>query len=159
MEGLKWLGCGLLLSCGILLGLLLNRRAGGVLSRLEAYLELLRLAKLQVSCFSLPVGDILRRADPGLLYRCGWTAEEPPGDFSELTARCPVGDPRCDRLLLSFAEGFGRGYREEQLRECDGYIDPLEDRRAQLREGLGGRKRIHATLCVSGALALIILLV
>ncbi len=158
MNWFKIIGGGLILGCGLLLGRYRNRVAVGRLEEVESWIRLLRFIRLQVECFSLPLSAILSRADPDLLRRCGYAAGERPRESSRPLAECRFLDEECRALCRSFFDEFGRSYREEQLCRCDYYIRLLEERRALLCGGLPGKKKINATLCLSGAAALVILL-
>jgi len=137
----------------------LNQSATASLRQVEAWLALLRYVKTQVECFSLPVSEILRRADPQLLRGCGYMGTMPPRSFEALLTFCAIRDGETEQLIRSFAEEFGKSYREEQSRGCDYYFSLLDARREGLVSQLPAKKRINSALCVSGALALVILLI
>ena len=119
---------------------------------------MIRLARMQVSCFSLPASEILRRADPALLRRCGWRGERMGQSMAEFYALCESRDEACDAVLKAFAKDFGGGYREEQLRQCDYYLACLQQRRDSLAQELPRRKKLNTTLCICGTLCALILL-
>ena len=68
---LRLAGAAILSVCGILLASHLNRSAERRLRETEGWIALLRFVKAQVSCFSLPMGEILARCDADLLSQCG----------------------------------------------------------------------------------------
>ncbi|MBR2354147.1 MAG: hypothetical protein IKA76_06590 [Clostridia bacterium] len=156
MDFLQMSGSLLLLLSGVALGCSLNRGAGAVLTQIDAYVRLLRTVKREISCFALPIEEILLRTDPSILTGCGWIGE-PPRSFSELLSRTPPKDSEGKRLLLAFSSEFGRGYREEQEALLDYYLSFLEAREDELRERVAGKKRVNLTLCSAGAAALVIL--
>ena len=83
----------------------------------------------------------------------------PPRSFEALLTFCAIRDGETEQLIRSFAEEFGKSYREEQSRGCDYYFSLLDARREGLVSQLPAKKRINSALCVSGALALVILLI
>lgn len=159
MDFLKSMGAILLLVSGVLFGTQLNRSARGALAQIEGIERLLIFVRLQVECFSLPIGEILRRTEPSLLTQCGWKQREPPADLEALIRVCDISDPETERLLRELVSEFGRSYREEQLRRCDCYLRQLEARKERVRTALTGKKRVNLTLCAASAAALVILFV
>lgn len=121
----KWIGGFLLLFCSVCVGLSQIGAERARLARAKGYLALLRHIRRQIECYSLPVGDILARAEPRLLAACGWQGGRPP-DFSALlsaTAEGLGGEARGE--LSAFAERLGGGYRADQLRLCEEHIARL----------------------------------
>jgi hypothetical protein len=152
------MGAILVVVCGLFFGWMLNRREGERLRQIEAWIGLVRWSAEQVDGFSLPVSEIIGRMDGSLLRTCGFAGEERPCRFDALLAQCSVEDEETAEILRQFACGFGRGYREEQVRECRRYLGALEERRCALSSRLAGRKRINATLSLTGSLAVVLLL-
>ncbi|MBQ9086933.1 MAG: hypothetical protein IJY47_07075 [Clostridia bacterium] len=157
MSVLKLLGVLLLTGSGIGGACWLSGRASIALSQVEGLLSLLRLIQLQVECFAMPASSILARCDRKLLRQCGYRGNDIPTDFRDFARQCEIADPTAAEIFRTFAEEFGRGYREEQARGCEYSSGLLEERRAVLAEQLPMRKKLYSTLCVSGAVALMIL--
>jgi hypothetical protein len=137
----------------------MNRSAAECLSQVEGWLALLRYTRMQVECFALPMSVILRRVDVGILRRCGYGGASPPESFEELWAECAIRDGVCAEWMRDFSREFGKSYREEQGRGCEYYETLLEQRRDALISELPAKKKIHSALWVSGALAVVILLI
>lgn len=135
----------------------LCRRASASLLQVEGFLTLIRQARLQVECFCMPVSQILSRCEPDLLRRCGYGGNDAPEDFAALWRNSRIHDPATARILWDFGNAFGRGYREEQTKSCEYCLSLLEERRQVLSEQLPIQRKLYSTLCVSGALALMIL--
>lgn len=154
---LKLLGVLLLTGSGIGGAAFLCRRATVQLSQVEGLLSLIRTIRLQVECFAMPLSAILARCDERLLRQCGYRGSVPPTDFPTLLGGCQIADPSAAEIFGSFGEEFGRGYREEQAKGCEYALALLEERRVALSERLPVQKKLYSTLCVSGALALMIL--
>ena len=158
METYKLIGILLLAVSGTVGAYLLNRTATDALRRAEGWLTLVRTVGTQVECFALPARDILRGLDPELLRRCGYEGEGVPESLWELAGRCELRDEETERLVRGFCKEFGTVYRAEQVQSCAYYAAGLRDRRQALAAALPNRKKMNSTLCVSAALALVILL-
>ena len=137
----------------------MNSRLSGALRQTEALVAFVRFVRSQVECFGMPAADILAACDSNLLVACGFSGEELPSTMSELARGLEVYDTESAGLMRSFCDGFGRGYIEEQIKECDYYIELLRERRQAIAEALPSKKRVNSTLCISAALAAIILLI
>lgn len=137
----------------------LNRAAAESLRQTEGFLQLLRYIRTQVECFALPVSQILARCDRDLLKKCGYIRSIAPKTLSELSNACEERDRVSAGFFRDFSETFGTGYREEQCQNCDSFIALLDTRRAELQERLPDRKKMNAALCLSGALAAVIVLI
>ena len=159
MDFLKSVGAILVLLSGICLGAFLNRAAEHRLVQIEAFVHLLGFLRMQVECFALPIGEILARTDPRILFECGWHPNAPPRSLSELWEQVRILDGESERILFQWSASFGRGYREEEVRISDGAEKQLKKRAESLRHGLEGKRRVNLTLCVAGATAFVILLV
>ena len=155
---LRLLGAAILSLCGVLLAAHLNRRAECRLRQVEGWISLLRFVKAQVECFSLPMSEILLRCDRGLLQTCGYSADIAPKSFSAMIEASGFVDGECARVVRAFAEEFGKGYREEEMRGCDYYLAQLEVHKEALAKKLPAQKKMNATLSVCAALALVLLL-
>jgi hypothetical protein len=119
----------------------------------------LRYVRSQIDCFALPICDILGRADRALLSGCGWEKEEPPSSVEDMLGEASVEDEDALGILLEFCKDFGKSYLDEQIRRCDHYISLLDERRNSLAKDLPRKKKLNSTLCISGAVAMIILLI
>ena len=136
---------------------LMNSSESRALSQADCYISLLRYIRIQVECFAMPIGDIILGCDRELLAGCGFRGDIPPTTLSELIRQCDIKDREICETVKGFADSFGKGYREEQLRECDYYIELLCERRRRIADELPKKKKLNTTLCVSWALALVIL--
>ena len=144
---------------GICCAVCLNRNVERRPREAAGWIALLRFCKVQVECFSLPMGEILARSDPEVLSACGYEGGLPPGSFEELLAASRLYDSEVERIARGFCEEFGRGYREEQMRGCEYYLSELEEHRRMLVGKLPAQKKMNTTLSVCAALAVVLLLV
>ena len=153
----KWVGGALLLFCALYLGFLQISAARRAVARAKGFLCLLRHIRLQIECFSLPVGDILASADVGMLAACG-VKEGKPISFAALVQ----GSKDCLSRevygeLVAFAEQLGTSYRAEQLRLCDRHITRLAALCEQEKQEAARKERLWLFLPL--ALVGIVLLV
>ena len=153
----RTVGACMLALCGVLSAVNLNARASASLSQIEAWIRLLHLVKTQIECFSVPMPEILKRLDVSLLRSCGYSGKTPPRSLGELVGGCDIRDAECMSVMDSFAGEFGGGYRDEQVKRCDYFIALLDRRRDAVSAQLPSKKKLNATLCVTGALAIVIL--
>lgn len=155
----KIFGAGLLIASGVWTARRVNQATAGTIAELEAWQSLIGYIKSQVDCFALPIGEILSRASPSLLCACGWQGEGRIFDLPSLLENCALRDREGGEMVRRFCEEFGKRYREEECRACDATLALLGVRIERLRAHLPGQKRLCSTLCISGALAVVILLV
>ena len=155
----KLVGAVLLALSGVAGAVWMNRRSSMGLRQADGFLALLRYVRNQVECFALPVSEILRRCDPRVLSECGYASESVPRRMEELVEACRVEDRETVAYMARFSAEFGRCYRDEQVQSCEYYCSLLLSRRNALAGELPGKKKLHSTLCVSGALAMVILLI
>ena len=159
MPWYRLLGACLILCSGVWGARRLNREDARAVEELEAWQELIRYVGTQIACFSLPIGAILARASPSILAACGWHSDGRPRDLAALLSVCVPSDAEGRAILEDFCEAFGRRYRDEELRECEAVQAMLGARIDRLRACLPTKRRLCSTLCVTGALAAVILLI
>ena len=106
----------------------------------------------------LPVSRALERCSGEIYDKLGYAGERLPRTLGELVEQSNISDPETKRILTRLGETLGLGYKDEQLSLCDSAITQLEERRRVLSEQLPAKRRLNASLCLSGALAVVILL-
>ncbi len=158
MHGFKIVGIAFLLASGVLAGLTLAAFERRKCRQAEGFVALLRHIRLQIECFSLPVGKILEGCDGQTLMDCGVEIAEPE-DFSALLAgtRLYLPEELC-RMLCDFGAQLGGCYRAEQLRCCDYYLERLVPICDRLRSELPKRERMALILPMAVAAILILML-
>ena len=145
--------------CGLEGARRLNCSLQGEVTCADAYISLLRYVRGQIDCYALPIDEIFSHCGQELLVLCGWRDESPPLSFDELFLMCGARDKEVRSVLSEFSADFGRNYREEQLKRCDGCIEYLERSRDRLSSNLRQKKKLNLTLCLAASVALIILLI
>ena len=158
MHFFKWAGLCLIALCGLLAGRLFAAYEERKCRQAEGFLALLRHIRMQIDCFSLPVGRILAALDDRVREDCGCPAGS--ADMAALLDGTRLLLPEEGReLLLSFARDLGGSYREEQLRCCDYYIERLAPLCTGLRAELPKRVRLARVLPAAVSAALILMLI
>ena len=155
---LRLAGAALLAVSGAVAASVINSADASALSQTEGFISFIRICRVQIDCFSLPISEILNGCGERELFECGYEKAEMPVDISDFVLNCRVSDPEAYSLFSTFISEFGRGYRDEQLKACDYYIAMLEERRKKLSSALPAKRKRNATLCVCASLALAILL-
>ena len=153
----KCLGAFAILFCGALAGMCFAAFERKKLAQAEGFLSLLRFIRVQIECFSMPVGEILSACDRNVLLACG--TERVPKDLAELLSqgKLYLSEEVC-HLLTALSKRLGTGYREEQLRCIDYYIARLTPYCDTLRCELQKRERMALLLPLTFCAALILLL-
>ena len=159
MQFYTVIGAILVAACGLEGARRLNGSVESELVRLRACISLFRYVRSQIDLYALPIGEIFERCDREALLLCGWTAEEPPSTFGELFDCVRIGDKEAEKIIFEFCSDFGKNYREEQLKRCDGCISALERRGECLSGEVPNKKKLNLTLCLCASAALIILLI
>ncbi len=126
--------------------------------KLCAFVALLSFTRGHISCFGTPLSDILGKAPPALLADILGTHARRPADFATL-CRCTDGLPdEARRLLHALSDEIGTIWRQEQLERLSYYIGALEKEKAAFCSSLPSKLRLHGTLSLCGALAVILLI-
>ena len=144
---------------GSLCAFFLNASASAKCEQAETLIRFLRYVRNQVDFYALPASEILHDCDEELFLGCGLYNVPKEMSFEWLASECEIYDKECERIARDFFNGFGKCYRDEQVRECERCIAMLEDRRAVLFEQLPKKKKINNTVCIASALCLGILLI
>ena len=123
----------------------------------DALISLIFFIKGRIDCYAMPVEQIMLEMDKGILADCRC-----PGQVESIEALLPhvrsYLDPETYRVLQSFGAGLGGGFRDEQIKRCDYYIELLREKRMQLESELPARARMNGViwiLCAAGAVILL----
>lgn len=155
---LRLAGALTLVFSGVIAAHRINSFVSASLEQTEGMISLVRFIRVQVDCFALPIGEILALCGEKELFACGYRGSGTPKNLSVLVGNLKVSDNIAYKHFCSFASEFGRGYREEQLSECDYYLALLEEHKRSLVAALPAKKKRNSALCVTASLALAVLL-
>ena len=144
---------------GILGSLYFNGRVDKRLREAEAAVELLKYFKEQILSFGMPLNEMLRRCPPSTIENCGFSRQRDIHKSpEELSLCCAAADGETRKNLSSFFAAFGKSGISEQAAECDLFIGRCSERYAVLSADAPKQKKVNTALCVSAALALIIIM-
>ena len=149
---LKAFGIALLLCGGALLTSSINKKAVARLELTEGWIDLISYIKNRVELFSLPIANILAECSSEQLRRCGYQEIKRPSDLLAMLEKTEKAELETQQIVESFSKEFGKCYRNEQVKRCEICIAELEMQRNRMKEQLPTRKRLTATLCMSGCL-------
>ena len=155
----KLIGVTLVVVGGAASAYVMNTRVTSSLLQAEAMISFLRYVKLRVDCYAMPIDRILADCDKSIYERIGYADAKKPEDLSCLASRCISLNREIKAIMEKFALEFGKSYREDQVKLCDRYIDELTTLRSDISARLPMRKKLNSTLCISGAMAIVILLI
>ena len=156
---IKWLGGGLLVALAGCYCIGNARRWQAMARLLDAWILLLRFARGQISCFGLPLSSIMARAPFKVKAVLGRYMTDGRGDVISLCRSTAELLPDVSAELLDdLADEIGTIWRQEQLERLDYYIVALENERIALAAALPARIKLHGTMSLCGAMALILLL-
>lgn len=159
MLAVKLVGVGVVALCSCGVWAETARRDRESLSLGEGFISVLRYIRNEVDHYLTPQTRIFQKCDIGLLTACGWSAARAPRDVGEL-CRSAEGrvDARMYGTLLRFADSFGTGFRDDQLKLCDACGAELERQLRSLCDELPRRRRASMSLgiCTIAAVAVIL---
>ncbi len=155
MIPLKLTGSLLVLGVGLWAALLKAHREKRRLTLLDAWIDLIAEIRNQIDCYLTPLHEILARAD---LSAFSLSAQNTKSLSSLLSAtREELGEEEV-RLLSSFVRRIGNFYREDQVKQCNYYIDHLRELRKKRAAELMPRVRVTLAICLCSSLCVAILL-
>lgn len=155
----KLFGVMLVIIGGAISACVLNMRAKISLTHTEAMISFLRFVKVRVDCYAMPIDRILSDCDESIYEGLGYTDAKKPEDLAALAKHCTSLRGDIKDIMTKFASEFGKSYREEQVKLCDRYIDEMLMLRSDISARLPMQKKLNSTLCISGAMAIVILLI
>ena len=123
----------------------------------DALISLLFFIKGRIDCYAMPAEQILHEMDKSILADCRC-----PGQVDSVEELLPhvksYLDPDTYRVLQAFGAGLGSGFREEQLKRCDYYMELLRDKRMQLEARRAAKAKTNGAIWILCAVGAVILL-
>lgn len=123
----------------------------------DGLISLIFHIKGRIDCYAMPAEQIMLEMDKGILADCRC-----PGQVDSIEALLPhvkaYLDSETYRVLQAFGQGLGGGFRDEQIKRCDYYIELLRQKRLQLESELPQRTKANGMiwmLCAVGAVILL----
>lgn len=157
---LRIFGAAILLISAVICGRAYEKYASRSLFELEELMRALRYIKSRISTFLSPRSELLSGFRSDILARSGFLRRVHEGEeLSTAFASSSLSIPKAARAALTaFFSELGRGYRTEELSRADSAISECEAILLREREQLPKDVKIVKTLLLSGALALVILM-
>ena len=124
------------------------------IEQLETFISLIRHTRERIDSYSMPIEKILKE-EKELISRFG--VDKDVTDFSSLISECEIicGEEG-KKILTGFAEEFGKGYREREVKLCDTALLGLETIKRRIEEEYPSKKRRTVAICFAIGGAIII---
>ena len=123
----------------------------------DGLISLIFHIKGRIDCYAMPAEQIMLEMDKGILADCRC-----PGQIQSIDQLLPhvksYLDPETYRVIQAFGQGLGGGFRDEQIKRCDYYIELLRQKRMQLESELPVRAKTNGMIWILCALGAVILL-
>lgn len=155
---MKIVGMILLCLSGLWLASVLIDREKKRVRCVASLVKLVENTKRAVENYSMTASEILLSCGEALIRDCGYSGEELPQNFFEMSRGCEIGDEESERIFFEFSQDFGKNYRERQTEKCEDCALKLRLREEHLAEQLAVRKKLIFCGCISLSLVAVILL-
>ncbi len=128
------------------------------IKQLGGFTALIRFIFKQIEAFNMPIPEIISLADKELLSLCGF-ADGDSDILHVLTHKELYIDGKSKSLLINFASGLGKSYRDEQLKHCNYYISEIEKYCESEEKDYPRKRKLILTLTLCAAIGLIIIMI
>ena len=156
---MKIIGTVLLLISGISIAFILTYEQERALRCARALLALLNFTKDSVELYSMSNSEIIEKCEKSVIIECGYPSDASmPKSFFEMSERCEIPDKECATAFREFANDFGKSYRMQEIKRCEGCIERLRKRETELSAILPVKKKMIYGVSVCIALMILILL-
>ena len=144
----KVLGACGVIACGLWFHCMRERYQNKKLGQLQAYIKLFAYVKNQIECYMLPMDKILIGCNKKILSDCGYTYPSVPRTIEEILNRSVIYmDDYIKEKIEAFAKGFGNGYLNEQIKQCEGFIGELRECYDNLKSERKVSQLSHFQMC------------
>ena len=124
------------------------------LATLDAWINLIAYIRNQIDCYLTPINEILSQKEAPKIPYCSPSTE--PKQLLESST--PYLNEEELRLLSGFVREIGNHYREEQIKQCNYYLNSLRPLRDRHAADFPARLRVTLALSVCSSLGISILL-
>lgn len=155
----KVAGSFLWLLSGFFLSVEINKYNKSKLTQAEAFIALIKNIRLKIECYAMPIPEILASCDDKIISECGGENADRSSlkSFYE-TIRLAV-DGAGKKAIRDFCMTVGSGYKENEVKVCDTYIEELMSYRSLLSDKLPGTEKMCTTIYVCGFGMLLLILI
>lgn len=148
------------LTASVLIGLDICSLESEKIKQGEELCALLRHIRSNIDFFLTPVDEILHDYSSPALDRCGFTSVmKEKGLKTALQDGGLTVRGKTIELLSAFSDELGAGYREDELKRCDYYIEKLNDENRAAAEKFLKNKKMYKYLPPLCVLSIIILFI
>ena len=156
MIPLKLMGGGMIIVVGIAAAILGVRREKRRLTILDGWIDLISYIRNQIDLYLTPLDEILQKADPTEHFSIKRDQAVTLQSLYNATAWWLGAEEK--RLIGEFVREIGDGYREDQIRKCNYFLDSLRVLRADRAAELLPRIRVMLAIGLCASLGATILL-
>ena len=147
----KLIGCGLLLTSGVLRIFTFRAREKMAIRNLHEYIKLIEYVSAQIRYFSCPFAKILAN--------CRSPLGKTPGEIKTLLCENMILGAEELQALNAWVCAMGNGYKNEQLNLCEYTKERLEQYLRTRENNYPGKAKTNSALTLLGVAALIVLLI
>ena len=115
--------------------------------------------KNMIECYSMPIGQILKKIEPSVFEICGYKGDGTPCDLLDLAENSSVSDKESFEIFFAFAKDFGKEYRKDELLRCSMFLERMRSREQKLLKEAAKKKKVVLTVSLCVAMAIVILLI
>lgn len=151
---MKITGAALMLCAAVLCALAVTVSEKKRIEQLEAFSALVSLILFQIENYSRTLPEILAASDKNILKRCGIENGKIP-DFEN--GDLLIGENE-RRILGAFFGNLGRHCKSDEIKFCRACISELGTFMDKRKSEYPKKRKMSFTLCVSAALAVIIIM-
>ena len=115
--------------------------------------------KNMIECYSMPIGQILKKVEMSAFEDCGYKGEGAPCDLLDFVENSSVNDAESYEIFFAFAKDFGKGYRKDELSRCSMFLERMRSREQKVLKEAAKKKKVVLTVSLCMAAAIVILLI
>ena len=156
---MKIIGILIIIFSSVMIASILAEKTDSTLRAVIALRAILEHTKSMIDCYSLSVSEILCRVDSSLFSDCGYLKDMPPRDFESFIRNSKIDDSEACEIFSSFADGFGKSYRQDELSRCSIYLEKMRSREQKVIKESAKKKKVIFTVVISASLTVIILVI
>lgn len=161
MTFYKLLGSGSIIVSALIMYFEMQHYEKLKLKQINSFILLIEYIKNQIECFLLPIDKIIHNCSEEMIKSCGINADYRKAEKLEdlIDTTDFYCDNECIELIKQFANDFGQGYMQEQVRSCDYYRGELIRQKEKLKEKSIKERKLRLALCLCASFSLILLLI
>ena len=156
---MKIIGVLIIVFSSVTIASIFAEKTDGAVRSVSSLREILEYTKSMIDCYCLPANEILSGIDFSLFLNCGYSKSTAQLDFGDFLKNSNLLDEEAKEVMTSFAEGFGKGYRQDELSRCSLYLEKMRSREQKLIKESAKKKNMIFTVAICASLAVVILVI